>query len=41
MYEQWLQKPATPSADLTQDKGDDYVDLLDFAYLSHEWLEGY
>ena len=37
---QWLQPPGDPSADIAPDPKDNFVNLLDFALLSQEWLLG-
>jgi len=36
---QWLQPPTEPSADIAPYKaGDDFVNMLDFAFLAGNWL---
>ncbi len=36
---QWLQPPTEPSADIAPYKaGDDFVNMLDFAFLARNWL---
>jgi len=37
---QWLQSPGSPSADIAPDPLDEFVNMLDLAFLADGWLEG-